>query len=567
MNLLARARQYLASVIGGYSLTEAGSIWGHGPTKSGQVITQETAMNISAVFAAVRLLSETKACLPCGIFRQIGKGYREPATSHPAYKLVHIEPNREMTAKRFWEQMEVYNLLWGNAYAEIQWDMGGNPRGLWVLEPWRVKAKRDDNGALLFEVTEKNGTQKLLADADILRKSNFSWDGIEGKSTVSFGRESMGLTAAAESYGSSFFGSGGIPSGVLEHPGKLPEAARKEIRKDWNAIHSPSHGGRNNEVAILWENMKYNKIGIPPDDAQFLSTREFQITEIARWFNVPPHMLRDLTRATFSNIEHQQIEFVVYSLIPGMVEWEQEISRKLLGPGMYAKFNVRGLMRGDMAAQAAFFRQMFAIGVYSLNEIRELMDENPIGPDGDQRFVPMNMIPLDQAKEFASSKSKPLPSANTNPPTESNGDPQAVENDPKAGLSLMLGEAAGEMLSESLARMIRKEATAARRAAANHNKFLSWMDGFYPEHHQTLTESLLRPVRCWLILNGGNEQGAALLCQKAASIHVEKSRQELLTAAECTPAEFTTKIEECVSRWERERLTINLKEFLPCQAA
>ena len=558
----------LATVFSGVPMTSPrlSEIFGAPTTKAGQVVTESQAMSIAAVFAAVRLLSETMACLPASVYRQGGGGRRDPALTHPAYKLIHTAPNPEMNAKRFWELMVVYKLLWGNAYAEIQWDAGGNARALWPLEPWRVAPKRDADGVLCFGVTRRNGTQDTVYDADMLRNANFSWDGIVGQSTISHARESLGLTLGAETYGSEFFGSGGVPSGVLEHPGKLVEAARKQIRADWDSVHSPSAGGRNNKTAVLWEGMKYNKIGIPPEDAQFLDTRKFQVSEIARWFHVPAHMIGDLEHATFSNIEHQQIEFVVYSILPGVVEWEQEIDRKLLGaPGIYSKFNVLGLLRGDTTAQASFFREMSNIGVYCVNDILELLDENTIGPEGDQRFVPMNTVPLDKAADMATAKikadstPKPVPVAPVAP-----AEPAKPADQPKpAGLS-EISDAADELLVESLARMIRKEATAARRASANHNKFLSWMDDFYPEHQQLIREAVERPLRCRLLLDYGKSEGVSSLCLKISETHVEQSRQELLTASECTPAEFTTKIEECVSRWERERLTLNLKEFLPC---
>jgi hypothetical protein len=361
------------------------------------------------------------------------------------------------------------------------------------------------------------------------------------------------------------------------------------MRKEWHEVHSPQDGGKHNDVAVLWEGMKYNKVSLPPSDAQFLDTRKFQVTEIARWFNVPPHMLRDLDRATFSNIEHQQIEFVLYSLLPGLVAWEQEIDRKLLTPPrMYSKYSVRGLLRGDMKAQAEFFTKMFGIGVYGVNDIKEYLDENGIGEDGDAHFVPMNMVDIRLAADLEANQAKaaagqPAPPAETEsdtaPADDPNDDPTADDpagEDPAAdpGLAARPGPAASspevklaeqiasEFVSDALARLLRKEAKDAERAAGDPRKFLAWMDKFYDHYAGVCTEALAGPLK-WIVTVSGTTpaNAAAELVGPFVDRHIAESRRQLLAAAECQAAELPGKVAACVATWEQTRGKVSINDF------
>jgi HK97 family phage portal protein len=574
-------------------------VFGQGQmTAAGKPISQDTAMTISAVYAAVEIRSSIKACLPLGVYRKLGD-QREPADMHPATRVLSIEPNPEMTPQNFWQTLEMHKLLWGNAYAEIEWTLGGNVRALWPIEPWRVWPERLD-GELYFVV---DGTRRIQ-DKDILRSPHLSYDGVCGRSVITWARESLGLTVAAQDYGATFFGSGGVPSGVLEHPGSPKPETRKQMRKEWQEVHAPTSGGKNNETAVLWEGMKYNRISLPPGDAQFLDTRRFQVTEIARWFNVPPHMLRDLERATFSNIEHQQIEFVLYSLLPGLIGLEQEIDRKLLTPPrLYSKYSVRGLLRGDLKAQAEFFTKMFGVGVYSVNEIKQYLDENGIGEDGDVHFVPLNMqdiriaadLEANQAK-IADGTSPPEPPAETpaEPPadsTESEIDPNAPGETPAPGPGLAAnGRAAPaiavsrvavsiksdrgaapdlaisvsqEFMSDTLARLLRKEAKDAERAASDPRKFLAWMDKFYEHHATVCSEALATPLK-WICCASGEllDTSAPELVSAFVAQHISESRSQLLAAAECQPAELPAKVAACVATWEQTRTKVDFHSVL-----
>jgi HK97 family phage portal protein len=549
-------------ISGGHPASETpGVLWSRGyMTESGQPMSETAAMNISAVYAAVKLLSETVACLPLNVIRMSGDN-REQATLHPVWKLLHLRPNPEMTPKTFWQLMQTYKLLWGNAYAEIQWTGGSNAAALWPLEPWRVQAKRDDSGKLYFLVD----SERRIEDEDLLRMPHMSEDGIVGKSVVSYARESLGLTQAANLYGASFFGSGGIPSGVLEHPGKINPASAENIRKEWNEAHSPVSGGKSQRTAVLYEGMKYNKIGIPPEDSQFLETRLFQVAEIARWFGIPPHMLHDLSRSTYSNIEHQQIEFVMYSLTPHLVEWEQELGRKLLDPPkLYAKFNVRGLMRGDMAAQAAFFKEMNFIGVYHVNEIKDLLDENGVGAEGDIRVIQSAMIPL---KDVGKKPEPPVvPPAPEEPPADDSPEDESEGSDEESPMQAVR-EAAELMLQETVARMLRKETTAARSASKNHNRFMAWMDEFYPKFQSLLSEAMTGPLSVMLRIGGTSDGGlsASNLASEYAAEHVQKSRHELLTAMEVKPDQFSQSVDRYCTHWEKERTKLeSIQEIITC---
>jgi HK97 family phage portal protein len=568
--------QQLAQKFTGYSIAtdQAWSIFGQGQmTTAGKPINQDTAMTISAVYAAVEIRSSIKACLPLGVYRKL-LDLREPADLHPATRVLAIEPNPEMTPQIFWQTLEMHKLLWGNSYAAIEWDLGGNVRGLWPIEPWRVWPERI-KGELYFIVDD---TRKIH-DKDMLRSPHLSYDGVRGRSVITWARESLGLTVAAQDYGAEFFGNGGVPGGVLEHPGSPKAETRKQMRKEWHEVHSPAAGGKTNEIAVLWEGMKYNKISLPPGDAQFLETRRFQVTEIARWFNVPPHMLRDLDRATFSNIEHQQIEFVLYSLLPGLVAWEQEIDRKLLNPPrLYSKYSVRGLLRGDLKAQAEFFAKMFGIGVYSVNEIKQYLDENGIGEDGDVHFVPLNMTDIRIAGDLEANQAKMANDAGAAPAPAADpaaGDPEAdpaagQETDPAAEqesnalpTSVDAVSISQDFLSETLARLLRKEAKDAERAANDPRKFLTWMDKFYDHHATICTDALATPIKWAITTSGGpaEQSGSAALLSAFVARHISESRQQLLTAAECQPSELPAKVSACVSTWDTTRARLSVNEF------
>ncbi|MHC1731980.1 MAG: phage portal protein [Bacteroidales bacterium] len=372
-----------------------------GSTIAGKTVNEKTAMQTSAVYACVRILAETIASLPLQIYKRTETG-KEKAIDHQLYFLLHDEPNPEMTSFVFRETLMSHLLLWGNAYAQIIRDGRGNVLALYPLLPDRMTVDRASNGELYYEYRKDTGTV-TLRPWEVLHIPGLGFDGLVGYSPIAMAKNAIGMAIATEEYGAKFFANGANPGGVLEHPGVVKDPAR--IRESWNAVYQGS--GNAHRVAVLEEGMKFQSIGIPPEQAQFLETRKFQINEIARIFRIPPHMIGDLEKSSFSNIEQQSLEFVKYTLDPWVVRWEMAIQRALFKPTekkeYFVKFNVDGLLRGEYEARMNGYAIGRQNGWLSSNDIRELEDLNRIPEDlgGDLYLVNGNMTKLQDAGVFA----------------------------------------------------------------------------------------------------------------------------------------------------------------------
>jgi HK97 family phage portal protein len=329
-------------------------------------------------------------------------GGKEKAVNHQLYYLLHDEPNPEMTSFVFRETLMSHLLLWGNAYAQIIRDGRGKVLTLYPLLPDRMAVDRTSNGQLYYEYRKDTG-YVILRPEDVLHIPGLGFDGLIGHSPIAMAKNAIGMAIATEEYGAKFFANGANPGGVLEHPGVVKDPAR--IRDSWNAVYQGS--GNAHRVAVLEEGMKFQPIGIPPEQAQFLETRKFQINEIARIFRIPPHMIGDLEKSSFSNIEQQSLEFVKYTLDPWVVRWEQAMQRALFSPGekkdYFIKFNVDGLLRGDYQSRMNGYAVGRQNGWMSSNDIRELENLNRIPEElgGDLYLVNGNMTKLADAGIFA----------------------------------------------------------------------------------------------------------------------------------------------------------------------
>jgi HK97 family phage portal protein len=376
--------------------------FGGAETAAGITVDETTALNCSAIWAAVRVLSETIGALPLLLYRRLPEGGKVRAPEHPAYRLARDEPNPEMTAIVCKETLQAHVLLWGNLYAEIERDGAGRPVALWPLPPNRVTPDRDEGGELIYVLTRNTGGQITFRSENVLHIPGLGFDGLTGYSVVTMARESFGLGLATERYGAGFFGSGSLPGGVLEHPGALTKEAKRNLRESWEEMHQGAK--RAHRIAILEEGMKFHALGIPPEDAQFLETRKFQVTEVARWFNIPPHMLRDLERATFSNVEQQALDFLTYSLTPWLVRWEQEFKRKLLTAAdrdtFFFEHLVDALLRGDTLTRYQAHKIALDSGFKNIDEVREIENLNPL-PAGQGKVyrVPLNTAPVGATAE------------------------------------------------------------------------------------------------------------------------------------------------------------------------
>ncbi len=381
-----------------------------GGSNAGKRVTERSAMQMTAVYSCVRILAEAVAGLPLHFYKYKDDGSKEKALDNSLYRLLHDEPNPEMSSFVFRETLMTHLLLWGNAYAQIIRNGKGEIIALYPLMANKMQVDRDENGQLYYIYTRSSDEAKTmegitvyLSPRDVLHIPGLGFDGLVGYSPIAMAKNAIGLAMATEEYGAKFFANGAAPSGVLEHPGTIKDPAR--LRENWNATFGGS--ANSGKVAVLEEGMKYTPISISPEQAQFLETRKFQINEIARIFRVPPHMLADLEKSSFSNIEQQSLEFVKYTLDPWVIRWEQSLYRSLLTPEEkkrhFFKFNLEGLLRGDYASRMSGYATARQNGWMSANDIRELenLDRIPAELGGDLYLINGNMLPLGDAGAYA----------------------------------------------------------------------------------------------------------------------------------------------------------------------
>ena len=383
-----------------------------GGSAAGKRVNERSAMQMTAVYSCVRILAEAVAGLPLHLYRYKEDGGKEKALDHPLYLLLHDEPNPEMSSFVFRETLMTHLLLWGNAYAQIIRNGRGEVMALYPLMPDRMAVDRDDKGQLYYEYTTSaddapisKGSIVRLKPSDVLHIPGLGFDGLVGYSPIAMAKNAIGLAIATEEYGSKFFANGAQPSGVLEHPGTIKDPQR--VRDSWMSQFGGS--ANSNKIAVLEEGLKYTPISISPEQAQFLETRKFQINEIARIFRLPPHMVGDLEKSSFSNIEQQSLEFVKYTLEPWLVRWEQSIQRTLFSADekkrYFVRFNVEGLLRGDYASRMNGYAVGRQNGWMSANDIRELenLDRIPAEEGDDLYLINGNMTKLKDAGIFAAS--------------------------------------------------------------------------------------------------------------------------------------------------------------------
>lgn len=441
-------------------------------TLAGPVINEDRALNFSAVWCATRILAETIGGLPLPIYQRMADGGRQQVGSHYLSDILKLSPNPYMGAMPFREGRVSHQVNWGNAFAELERNPRGEVVAMWPIHPTRVRPVRpsDKQPDYAYWVRNNDGSSVMLRQDEVLHLPGvLSDDGIWGKGVVQYARESIGFGMATEQHGAAYFGNGAQPKGILTAAGltKDPEL-RRNMRAEWKEVHgSPD----SNEIVILPLDSTYVPISISNEDSQFLETRKHNITEIARWYRVPPHMLADLDRATFSNIEHQGLDFVIYSIMPWVRKWEDELNRKLLNLAerqeFFIEFNLAGLLRGDIKSRMEAYKLALESGIMTINEVRRLENMNNVGPDGDQHFFPLNMTTI--ARLATGPQQQPTPAAKTN--TASLAATRAVVGD-------------------ALSRMFTKEANAVQRMAKNAELDLTAALGeFHAKHSETCSEA------------------------------------------------------------------------------
>ncbi|HSW62261.1 MAG TPA: phage portal protein [Dissulfurispiraceae bacterium] len=463
-------------------------IFGISPGKSGVSVNEKTAMQNIAVFACIRILSETPASLPLLVYRRLPGGGKERATGHPTYPVLHDMANPEMTAMTLRETVQGHAVGWGNGYAYIVREDGWATE-LWPLLPDKTCPVRV-NGEIVYRVTLPTGEQRTLSPLDVLHVPGFGFDGLQGYSPIRLAKEAIGLGLAAEEFGARFFGQGTNLGGVVEHPGKLGPQAHENLKSSLSQSYQGL--GRSHLLMVLEEGMKYQKIGVDPDSAQFLETRKFEVTEIARLFRVPPHMIADLDKATFSNIEHQAIEFVVHTLRPWLVRWEQAINYKLFSPRerkeYFAEHLVDGLLRGDSKNRAEALSTLRQNGIINADEWREIENMNPQeGGTGKIYLVNAAMVSV-----AASAQTEPTPQ----------GQARSIETraeDSGAYARVRLAKAFNLAFIDAGQRIVRREKADIIKSGLKTleersiDRFERWLEDFYRNAPEWISK-IMRPL-------------------------------------------------------------------------
>ena len=470
-------------------------------TYAGLKISEDNSMRYSAVLACVRIVSETIASLPLFVYKRLPQG-KAKATEHPLYNILHMQPNPELSSFIYREMMAIHLLLWGNSYSEIIEDKAGRIVGLWPLLPWNMEVLRTNAGKLVYKYRLPDNTEIIIPNRNVLHIIGLSFDGLVGKSIIALARESIGLGMAMEEFGAKFYGQGTQFGGFIEHPKSLGPLAFENLKA---SLKEKYQGIQNShKIMILEEGMKFSKNVIPPNDAQFIESRQFQLEEIARIFNVPPHLIKDLSKSTYDNIEQQGIEFVVYTIRPWCVRIEQAMMIKLFSDEekkkYFIEFLVDGLLRGDITSRYSAYAIGKQWGWLSSDDIRELENQNPLpGGQGKIYWMPLNMV---DAKTASEPKPEPVVEAPKEPEeTPAEQKKNRIREVRGANLKLRLANNYKELFEESTLRIIKFERQGILKAADTiFNKrdigllnFTEFLEEFYKNKYDEINKKI-KPV-------------------------------------------------------------------------
>jgi HK97 family phage portal protein len=448
---------------------------------AGVSVSEDGALTSTAVWACVKVLAESIAQLPLITYRRVDNGGKVRATDHPVYGLLKDSPNPELTSFEFRSTIAAHVATWGNGFAEIVWGKRGYPEALWPLLPGKVENIERRNGSLFYHYRLPDNSIKILAGQQVLHVRGLSGNGLWGYSPVRQAMQAIGLSLALEEYGARFFGNGARPGGVLSHPGRLSDEAQKRLKASFNDAHEGL--ANSHRLKILEEGMSYTAIGIPPEEAQFLQARQFQIAEIARIYRVPLHMVGDLSRSTNNNIEHQSLEFVQYTLMPWLTNFEQAYQRDLLSPrdrmSLDIEHLVDGLLRGDNKSRNEALAIQRQNGVITVNEWRAIENMNPV-EGGDTRIEPLNMAAVGTNMARMSTAQ-----------TETRQIERRADVEEMVRTRLGLAGSQVSLLVDIAERVTRRETSDVGRAVAKYLRrgsdvagFLAWAKEFYEGHRE-----------------------------------------------------------------------------------
>jgi HK97 family phage portal protein len=510
---------------------------------AGVPVTEMTAMSVSAVFACVRNLAEDEAKLPLITYRRLEPRGKERATDNPIYALLHDSPNEEMTAFDFRQAVMVGAVMWGKGCAEIERSYGGIPTALWPIEPWRICPRRDSSGKLFYEV---DGRDRLELD-DVLHIKGLSGDGIMGYMMAQVGRDSFGLSIAAQRFAAKFFGNGSRPSGVLTTKKRLDPEGRDRLKAAWQQ----TYGGIENahKTPVLEEDTQWVQTSTAPEEAQLLESRQFTVEDVARWFRMPPHKIGHLMRAAgWSTLEATNTDYIIDTLMPWFVRWEQEIKRKLApgDPSIFAEHLVDGMLRGDAQARAAFYKTMREMGVFNADDIAEMENRNPLpGGQGQAYLVPVNMTTLDRMIEGDAGQT-----------ADAGADDSATKTDQQRALII---EAHRPSLADAAARVLRRELEVLRRKLKSPEAFADSVRSFYAEHVEYVRSAVLPSLRALTgtlsAVSGPSVPSAETLADLFAKEYTVSARTQITEKlTECRSRDdFPPRMEAVFDAWEAEK--------------
>jgi len=513
------------------------SIFGDDGGTAGVTVTESAVMGVAAIWRALDLVSSTVGRLPLLLYqrqpRDDGLPARSLITETPLADLLRYRPNPETTAITFWSTFTLHALQWGNGYAEIQRDPAGNAIAFWPIHSTRcapVRLRDDENRLVLryrvdFDTPNDDGLSTIyLHPDDVLHLPGMSFNGLTGLSVIQHARASMGLTIAAERYGASFFANSGRPSGILRYPGKLGPEAAENLRNSWRTV----YGGANSQgTPVLEQGVEYQSHSLPPDDAQFIATRQTQVLEVARWFGVPPHKLMSMENATFSNIEHQGAEFREDTITKWAAKIEQELAYKVLrtmpGPRMFVRLDMDDLVQPSLSERADAYMKLRQAGILNTDEIRAREGLAPLPGSAGQTYLhPVNMAIL-QADGTALLPFSPGENSENNlPPTEPSDE---GDENRQVGLGHMV-----PIFADVFERMVKREERAKEASKAEDRA--AWLAEWAVRHRAWVADQLLAPMRAALVAQSAPTDTAADLAGEVAKRWCEGITVETRSVAE-----------------------------------
>ncbi len=561
----AETRSYtLEDILGVGSLSDA---------IAGMRVDESTAINLSVVYGCINAIAQDLASISLNVYQSMPNGAKRKATEHDLWYLLHDSPNEELTSEEFRFALIANTLRWGNGYAEIERARGGQPIALHLIPPAAVTPKRDDKGKLYYKI---NGAERDLAPENIIHiKCLGSPSGDVGFSPIKQAKQAISLGLAAEAFGSAFFGNSGRPGGVISHPETLSDDAIKNLRTSIQSV----HGGAENygKWLILEEGASVTPFAVPPEDAQFLATRTFQVQEICRYYRVPSSIINENSNNTFSNSVEEGLRYVTHCLRPWAVRIEKHINKKLFGQGYYCEHLLDSLMRGNSLDRTTALKEQFLNGALTLNEWREIENRNPV-EDPTQHFMQGQMRTLEQI-QAGQEETKTEPEAPPEP--EPKEDPleglrsevkslieamktyqppyqpeereaPATQPEPQK-LSIEATDALRAVLVDSVGRMVRREATAIKRAANHPSEFINRVDEFFEKHQPFFAEAVEPSVRAWLVVTGSTADPYEVTQTLVATVVTEDREAILALAGEVTAKDLVGAVERWAEQLEATR--------------